>query len=637
MKRPGWTLRRKILLGQGVVLLLLAIISGVAFQRLDRLGRASEAILRENYRSILAAENMIDALERQDSAMLLVALGHREDGITQFRAHESRFLAWYARARDNITIRGEEEILDRIDSSYRQYLESFDELILRAAEPGDRADLFYRESVLPVFHAVRDGCTRLRRVNESAMLEASDRAEQVARSSVILLLAIGGGAVAFGVVFSLLLATLLVRPVRRLLGATQRIARGDYDVDVLDAGTDELGRLSDEFNEMASQLRAYRDMNVERIVAEKQRSDAILQSIDDGLIVLDDSLVVRRINPSAARALRIHSAEAYDRPILELVEDDRFLEAVRAAAAGTAGPSPRSTGVDDILELHDQEVSRYFQYSVTPVTLSSGARIGVVIVLRDVTKLRELDRLKSEFVMTASHELRTPLTSIEMSLDLLVENAGNRLNPREQELLQAAHEDVGRLDQLVENLLDLTKIEAGRIDMKFETVSIGELFEDVHSIFAVQFQDKGVELNVRLPDSGLACRMDPEKIEWVLTNLLANALRYTDPGGRVEVSAERMGQWVSVSVGDTGAGIPSEYQSRIFDQFVQLDSRRGGGAGLGLALSREIVRAHGGAIWVDSEPGKGSLFTFTLPTGDSRRASGKEAPLDGATVDSHRR
>ncbi len=615
MSRPSWTLRRKILLGQGVVLLLLAIISGVAFHRLERLGRASEAILRENYRSILAAENMIDALERQDSAMLLVALGHWDDGVSQFRTNEARFLAWYARARDNITIRGEDEILDRIGSSYRRYLESFDELRLRAADPGDQSDAFYGESILPVFHTVRDACTRLRQVNESAMLQASDRAEQVARSGVILLLIIGGSAVAFGVLFSLFLATLLVRPVRRLLEATQRIAHGDYDVEVLGSGSDELGRLSDEFNEMASQLRAYRDMNVERIVAEKQRSDAILQSIDDGLILLDDSLIVRRINPSAARAIGIHGEEVRDRPLLELVEDERFLEAVRGAAAGTAASYPRSSVADDILELHDQEVPRYFQYSVTPVALSSGARIGVVIVLRDVTKLRELDRLKSEFVMTASHELRTPLTSIEMSLDLLAENARDRLEPRERELLQAAHEDVDRLDRLVESLLDLTKIESGRIEMKFMTVSIAQLFEDVRSIFAVQFQDRGVALEVRPPSMGLACRADPEKIEWVLTNLLANALRYTDSGGRVEVSAERMGQWVSVSVGDTGAGIAPEYQSRIFDQFVQLDSQHGGGAGLGLALSREIVRAHGGAIWVDSEPGEGSLFTFALPAG----------------------
>lgn len=612
MPRVRWTLRRKILLGQGVVLALLVILCAFAFLRVQRLGRASEAILSENYRSIIAAENMIDALERQDSAALLVLLGRSGSGAHQFHDNETRFIGWYARARENITIPDEVEILDRIERDYEEYLAAFGALRVRVENPDGEATAYYDESVLPLFESLRDACSRLRRVNEAAMYEASERAEDLARQGVLSLALIGGIAVALGLLFSLFLATVLTKPIRRLLEATQRIAAGDYDVRVEADRSDELGGLAREFNDMVEQLREYRAMNVERLVAEKLRGEAVLRSIDDGLILLDDALLVRRLNPAAESILGIDAESARGRHLLEIVESETMAE--RARRASEREKEPPADPDEDTIEVGWRETTRIYQYSVTPVSLESGVGIGVVIVLRDVTKLHELDRLKSEFVMTASHELRTPLTSIEMSLDLLAERRDDPPGPRERELLQAAREDVQRLVRLVENLLDLTRIETGRIDLDIVSFPVFRLFEDLRSVFEIQFREKGVELWIEDPDRSLTARADPEKIAWVLTNLVSNALRYTDSGGRVEVDAHRSGPWVTVSVGDTGEGIPPEQQVRIFDQFVQLDSSRGvGGAGLGLAISREIVRAHGGAIWVDSSPGQGSLFTFILP------------------------
>ena len=234
-------------------------------------------------------------------------------------------------------------------------------------------------------------------------------------------------------------------------------------------------------------------------------------------------------------------------------------------------------------------------------------------------ELKELDRLKSEFVMMASHELRTPLTSIGMSIDLLREKATPKLNEKEQELLSVAYEESQRLRALVNDLLDLSRIEAGKIDMEFTSVPVRTLFEKAVSPLKTQAEERSIELSYSVPDTVPNVKADPGKIIWVLVNLIANALRYTDKGGHISLRAEKIGVFAHISVQDDGIGIPYEYQSRIFDKFVQVKGVRDeGGSGLGLAISREMVRAHGGAIWVESAPGKGSTFTFTIPLREER-------------------
>jgi NtrC-family two-component system sensor histidine kinase KinB len=238
----------------------------------------------------------------------------------------------------------------------------------------------------------------------------------------------------------------------------------------------------------------------------------------------------------------------------------------------------------------------------------------VVLLLRDVTRLAELDRLKSEFVMTASHELRTPLTSIGMSIDLLLETAPKKLDAKEQQLLSAAHEDLQRLKVLVNNLLDLSRIEAGKMEMEFSSNPVGPLLEKVVESFRIPAEQRGVDLSSQVPEGLPNMKGDGNRIAWVLTNLISNSLHFTPRGGAIRLTAGAFGPFIQVSVIDNGPGIPYEYQSKIFDKFVQVKSDKIlGGSGLGLAICREIVRAHGGTIWVDSVPGAGSTFNFTLP------------------------
>jgi len=609
-------MKKKIIFGYSILFLLMGLVVAWAVTNLVSLGKASDAILRENYRSILAAENMVDALERQDSGILLMFLGDAESGIAQFRENEAVFFEWLARAKDNVTIKGEMELVQSIESDYGKYRERFSILtdLRDTAKPSLQPLLAtYQESVHPLFAKVRKACVGLRQLNEETMYAASVRAGQVAKHAIWSTVLVSASALMTALVFSLLLAERIVRPLRRFMEASRKISAGDYAVEVPIETGDELGRLAEEFNRMAAQLGRYHEMNIEQIISEKNKGEAILSSIHDGLVVFDTNLKVTGINPAARRLFDLDFAESSILQCTDVLPDSQVCDLIRKTVE--TGAQPDVPEEKRIVTIPERDGARHYLFSVTAIRGKDRVLSGIVLLLRDVTRLKEVERLKSEFVMAASHELRTPLTSLGMSVDLLMEHLAPELADKDRILLQAAHEEVHRMKALVSDLLDLSKIEAGRIDLKFESVSVQALFDHVQAVFKSQMDMKEVTLTSELTGDGdLPCvRADTNKITWVLSNLISNALRYVSKGGHIRLVAHRIGPHVHLSVQDDGPGIPLEHQAKIFQRFVQIKGQETGGAGLGLAICKEIVRAHGGAIWVESSPGQGSTFIFTLP------------------------
>jgi NtrC-family two-component system sensor histidine kinase KinB len=606
-----WTLRKKIFIGYGITLALMIVVLIWALVNLLDLGKASDAILEENYRSILAAENMVYAIERQDSAILLLFLGYENQAWKQFRDNEGEFFLWLSRAKDNITVEGEERTVKAIQDGYNNYLNHISELKPVYKSHVQKTATFYHETILPSFNSVRTACIHLREINQETMFKASERARHVAKRAIWSMIVIGGAAIIIGLGFSIILSNLLVRPVRQMKEATQKISEGNYDIDFSVSSSDELGGLAAEFNAMVKRLREYRALNINQIMAEKRKSDAIIRSIDDGIVVVDNEFRVTDMNPTAAKALSIESGHIQNKHFLEVVKNQMLFNHVKQSVE-TGQPSSIEAQ-KTIFTVEQGEKQRHYQFSITPVRGKPDSLLGVVLLLRDVTRLAELDRLKSEFVMTASHELRTPLTSIGMSIKLLLERTMEKLNEKDRQLLLAAHEDLERLKTLVRNLLDLSKIEGGKMEMEFEKISLQRLCQNIAGILENQTAEKRVHLTVEVPQNLPDVKADANKITWVLTNLITNALRYTESGGSIRLSAAHHGPYVHVSLIDNGPGIPLEDQSKIFDKFVQIKSDKAlGGSGLGLAICKEIIRAHGGTIWVDSIPGEGSTFTFTL-------------------------
>jgi two-component system, NtrC family, sensor histidine kinase KinB len=606
------TLKKKILMGYGITFALMGLAVIWAITNLASLGKATGAILGENYRSIIAAEKMVDALERQDSGMLLMFLDDTERGITQFRENEAIFLEWLTHAKDNITIQDEAKLVKAIEADYATYRKQFALLTdFRNTASVALKPTYYHETVYPVFTIVRKLCIDLRDFKEKTMYSASVRANNMARYAMWSTAFGAVSALTLALIFSLLLAERIVRPIRCFMEASRKVSSGDYTVQVNVETSDELGHLGIEFNQMVYQLGRYHEMDIDRIIAQKNKDEAILSSIEDGLLVFDTTLKVNSINPAARRLLNVEFSEDSILYCQDILSGHQVCDLVRKTIE--TGAQPDLPDEQRIIALLSGENPRHYLFSITVIRGRDHNLSGVVLLLRDVTRLKEVERLKSEFIMAASHELRTPLTSLGMSVDLLLEHVAPGLDKKDQDLLQVAHEEVNHMKALVSDLLNLSKMEAGKIELKFESVPVRTLFDQVEAIFKGQTDMKGISLASELTADLPEVSADVHKIILVLTNLISNALRYVSKDGHISLTACRIGSHVHLSVHDDGSGIPVKYQSRIFQKFVHFKGQKTDGTGLGLAICQEIVRAHGGTIWVESSAGQGSTFTFTVP------------------------
>jgi PAS domain S-box-containing protein len=319
----------------------------------------------------------------------------------------------------------------------------------------------------------------------------------------------------------------------------------------------------------------------------------VIRSIDDGLVLINADCKVTDMNPMTGSTLQVDPEKVVTRHFLEVVKDEKLFNYIKQSI--DSGESPRIKEKHKVLTMEHNGGRRHYQFSVTPLHGRTGSLSGMVLLLRDVTRLTELDRMKTEFVMTVSHELRTPLTSIGMSIDLLLKSAQKKLDDEEQKLLSATHEDLQCLTALVNNLLGLSRIEAGKMEMEFSGQPVHPLLEKVVASFRIPAEQKGVALSFQVPEGLPDMKADGNRIAWVLTNLISNALHFTPKGGAVRLNAGTFGPFIQISVIDNGSGIPYEYQAKNFDKFVQVKSDKIlGGGGLGLAICREIVRAHRG-------------------------------------------
>lgn len=603
-------LQWKILLGFGVSFVLMGIVQAWAIFHLYSLRDAANSILRENYQSILAGFHMNRALEKQAQACLLLQLGENTPASRIFHEQETVFLPWLGRATSNITVPGEKNVLADITARYQDFLESFSQAI-QGRNPAAEEMKSRVKQLLGEAQAMGGLTDDLHALNQETMFQASERARLLADRAVYSTSLIGIAGLVLGFLFSWFLAAWIVRPLNRMMVAARRLGEGRYQTRVPATAGDELGKLAREFNVMASKLQGYHSLNVGKMMAEKQKNEAILASIDDGIMVVNADFLVTDLNHASCGLLNLPERPKLPLHLLELVPEETLMKAVKEAME--TGFPVTMDEEKSILVRKVQGREKFVSFSVSFIRGKESEFPGVMILLRDFTRIREIDQMKTDFVMSASHELCTPLTSIGMSIDLLYEKLRNKLEPREAELLEMAQTEILRLKKQVKDLLDLSKLESGRIDMEMEEVPVQVVFDRALEIFSLQAQEKDVQLIAQtLPD--VAIKADPNKVLWVVTNLISNSLRYVSPKGSVSLSASVFDKVVQISVCDDGPGIPLEYQGRIFQKFVQVQGdTTPGGAGLGLAICREIIRAHGGTIWVESEPGKGSRFAFTLP------------------------
>ena len=614
-------LRAKLLFGYLIFVAALVVLGGFSAWRLREMGGVSRRIISNNYDSVIAAQEMKESLERQDSAALFALLGAREKSMAQLKEHRARFDVSLKKAQNNITEIGELEALEAIRRDRDSYYQMFDdyvakidraetsalEKVVRDEELSQRNEYFTR--LEPQFNKLRAECEHLLQLNQRAMVGKSEAAAGVAQLWFYRTLLIAGVLVAAGLILAFFLANRIVEPLRELTETTARMAGGDLSARVVVGSRDEVGMLGVEYNRMAERIRQLRSSDMGKLLVAQQTTEAAIDSLYDPVIVTDGEGLVTKLNPAAEE---IFGSEKDNRGkhVGEVARDSRIAGAV-AEALESQRPVA-GEGMSSVLPLAVDGLERAFRLRTTPMRDIGNRLLGAVTLLEDITHLREIDRLKSEFIATASHELRTPLTSVQMGVHLLLEGAAGELNEKQAEVLSACREDCERLDKLMRDLLDLSKIEAGENQPDLKAAKARELIIFEADELRPQVEAKGLSFRVEVPVELPVVLADRSQIERVLANLVVNAIRHTKQG-EIRIGVETRGNHIAVSVFDTGSGIPQEYLPHIFDKFVQVSGAAAGGAGLGLAISRLIVEAHGGQISVQSEVGQGSTFTFTLP------------------------
>ncbi|NVZ20685.1 KinB sensor domain-containing domain [Pseudomonas costantinii] len=486
----------------------------------------------------------------------------------------------------------------RID--YQNLLEAFDESQQVPPLPGSK------EKLTETFNVLRNGLI----TEHKQALENISSSEHESRESALLIAGllglVGLAVLIIGFVTAHGIARRFGGPIEALAKAADKIGQGDFEVTLPISSAAEMNQLTRRFGIMAEALRQHQATNVDELLAGQQRLQAVLDSIDDGLLMIDRQGHLEHLNPVAQRQLGWDEArlgqglgEALGRP--ELNEQLQLV-----LRGGSLERAPED------LEVEVEGELRLLTYSLTPVSHTQGHILGAVMVLHDVTEQRAFERVRSEFVLRASHELRTPVTGMHMAFGLFRERTKFPAESREADLLDTVNEEMQRLMQLINDLLNFSRYQNGLQKLTLGPCDVTDLLEHAKARFTEQANAQNIELLVEAQSDLPRLYADQAQLERVLDNLLANALRHTAEGGQIRLQARRHGERVIVSVEDNGEGIAYGQQGRIFEPFVQV-GRKKGGAGLGLALCKEIVQLHGGRMGVYSRPGLGTQFYMALP------------------------
>ncbi len=554
---------------------------------------------------------MKEAIERIDSGTMFLVIGEAEQGNRQVRSNRTLFENELKVQEANITEPGEKEATSNLRALWQAYQAKLDEQ--GKITDFQAAKRFYLDDMQKAFEAVKDAADRILALNQDAMLSKSDEAERLARWTNRALLASSAAALAIGVLLSVGLTNRLLRPLSVLTQAVVRVGKGDFEARAKVSGHDEIAHLAEQFNTMTEHLGDYRNSSLGELLLAQRASQAAIDSIPDPVIVFAGDGGVLILNNAAETLLQNGHTEPTELLVGATPGLRTALDHARSHVLQGKGPYlPK--GFEDSFAVTTPGGDRWFLLRATPVYEDQGHIAGATVILQDVTKLRRFDELKNDLVATVAHEFRTPLTSLRMAIHLCLEGLAGPLSEKQTDLLYTAREDCSRLQRTVDELLDLARIQSGKIMLSLRPVPAGELVKTALNAYHSRAAEQQVAISADVESDHESVLADPDRIQLVFSNLLANALRHTPAGGTVQVKIVPQPGRVRFEVTDSGEGIPPEYQAAVFEKFFRVPGTTSGAAGLGLSLSKEIVEAHHGKIGLRSKPGSGSTFWFTLPS-----------------------
>lgn len=572
-------IKTKLVLGVGLLFAMIVLLVVVSSVYINMLSSDTKNILIANYNSIDYSRQMLNALT---------------NGMEN-RDAQNLFRENLEKQKKNNTEVGEKEMTDKIESDFHRVI----------AEPNDIA----------LNKLIQKDITDVMLLNMQAIRLKSDVAERTAND------AIGWvsitGTVCFIIAFILLvnLPSNIANPIKELTESIRQIAAKNYSQRVHFEHHNEFGQLARSFNSMAEKLEEYSNSNLAKLMMEKQRIETLINNMREPVIGLDERQTILFMNDDALKIAGLSKEFVIGKRIGDIAANNDLIRSFSEDLVLNENAREKMKSLP--VKIFADNKESYFEKEVIPIRiLPTGEReerlIGNVIRLQNITPYKELDFAKNHFIATVSHELKTPISAIRMSLQLLENKQVGALNGEQKNLLESIKDDTERLLKITSELLNMTQVENGTIQISVVPCEATEIVEYAINATKLAADHKQIKIQTKLQNSLPRVLADVEKTAWVLTNLLSNAIRYSYEGASIAIDVKAEENSVKFSVTDNGQGISPQYVGKIFDRFFRVPGTRGEGTGLGLSISKEFVEVQGGRIDVKSELGIGSTFSFEL-------------------------
>ncbi len=558
------SIKNKIRVGTLFLFFLLILSGGLSIYYLTKLKEDSKNILKDNYVSLDCCHKM----QRQLDSVSL-----------RYPSAIMKFDHYLKKQENNITEPGERETTQKLGESFNLLVN------------GDTSKANYTRLKLYI--------QTILALNMQAIEKKNMLAEQSSESALSILIMIVGLTFIIGLTFTYNFPAVVVTPIEKLSEAVKEISIKNYRHRIHLDNKDEFGQLADAFNNMTERLEEFESSNLNKIIFEKARAEAVINSLKDASIGIDKNNNVLFANEQASQLLGLKVQDTIGKSVEDLsAKNDLF-----AFLFSSDSINPFKIVVDGKENYYTKELIEVKQHEAT----------NKVLVLKNITSFKELDVAKTNFIATVSHELKTPLASSDFSLKLLEDSRVGELTDEQKELVQQLKNDNQRMLRILSELLNMSQVEAGKIQLNIQDVSPYQIVQSSVANVSSAAKEKQIHIEQKIEKNLPDIKADSDKISWVLNNFLTNAIKYSPEESSVSILVARKDNQISFAVVDKGQGIDDAYINRIFERYFQIPGRSDKkGSGIGLAICKEFIEAMNGKIWVKSEIGIGSTFGFSL-------------------------
>jgi len=569
-------IKTKLVLGVGLLFAMIVGLTAISTTYINKLSDDSKNILTDNYNTLAYCRQMLNALN---------------DDITNPEAQKN-FQENLAKQTATITEVGEKELTDKVTVDFARIMQT----------PNDRL----------LIKTIQRDITDIMLLNMQAIQRKSEVATKTADRAIVWIAFTG--TLCFLIAFTLLvnLPSNVANPIRELTDSIKQIAAKNYSERVHFESHSEFGELARSFNTMAQKLEEYSNSSLAKLMMEKQRIETLINNMSEPVIGLDEANILLFMNDIALKIAGLQKDNVIGKSILDIAKQNDLVKTL----AQDLVTNDTNTKILPI-KIYANDKESYFEKEIIPIKITpTGEKeekyIGNVILLQNITPYKELDFAKTNFIATVSHELKTPISSIKMSLQLLENKRVGELNTEQQSLVESIKEDAGRLLKITGELLNMTQVESGTIQINVVPSEAREIVEYAVNATKATAEQKQIKFEVKIADDLPKILADNDKTAWVLTNLLSNAIRYSYDNSIITIEVAKENNKVRFSVTDTGQGISPQYINKIFDRYFRIPGTKKEGTGLGLSISKEFIEVQGGEISVKSDFGAGSTFSFVL-------------------------